>query len=497
MSCPILVRFSNDMRLDDHEALSEAVKKGAPIIPFYIDTVYTKLKKPSYWVDIGSAQKWWMHHALVNLQKELRDLGSDLVIRRGDPDTVIDALIRETGACAVYWNRRYEPHTMAFDITLKERLGSTGIVWQSMQGNVLIEPWQLLNGSGTPYKVFTPFWKACLAYFQERRVKRPIPAPKVVLSPARWPDSLTVEDLHYLPDTPDWAADTLAPVWQGRISHDAAMTRLHDFIADGLPHYSGGRDLPAQDFVSQLSPYLATGCISPRHIWAMVHDAMDRGDIAPAHHNHAEHFLREVGWREFSYYLLYHFPHITDKPLNAKFTHFPWQSERAIQETWQRGMTGYPVIDAGMRQLWQTGWMHNRVRMIVASFFTKNLLQPWQDGAAWFWDTLVDADLASNAASWQWVAGSGADAAPYFRIFNPVIQSKKFYTDGAYIRRYVPELAALPDAHIHEPYAAPESVLREAGIVLGTHYPRPMVDLQVTRTRALEAMKQATAEADA
>ena len=422
----------------------------------------------------GGASRWWLHHSLEKLAADLEARGVHLVLRSGPSDKVIANLVEETGASAVFWNRCYEPFARKRDEAIKSALKDKGIEAASFNGALLAEPWTVQTKTGDPYKVFTPYWRA------EREVidpSDPLPAPES-LKPWKSIASDDLNDWDLTPAKPDWAKG-FAEYWTP--GESGARERLDDFLGERLLSYADGRDRPDRDDTSGLSPHLHWGEISPRQIWHATRNASEG--------KNADKFLSEVGWREFSYNLLYHFPHFPDRNYQDKFDGFPWAGNNAAFEAWTKGKTGYPVVDAGMRQLWQTGWMHNRVRMIAASFLIKHLLIDWRRGQDWFWDTLVDADLANNSASWQWVAGSGADAAPYFRIFNPITQGEKFDPDGKYVKRFVPELAKLPAKYIHAPWTAPDSVLAQAGIRLGTTYPKPIVDHSEARDRALAAFK--------
>jgi deoxyribodipyrimidine photo-lyase len=467
---PVIVWFRRDLRLADNPALAAAAASGAPVVPVFVLDDET----PGPWRP-GGAARWWLHHSLAALAKSLAP-HAPLILRRGRAEAVIPALAREIGAGRVVWNRCYEPYAVARDTALKAALQVAAIAAESFNAALLFEPWTVLTGAGTPYKVFTPFWNACRA---PPPPPAPMPAPPSLRALEKSLRSDALGDLRLLPTTPDWAGG-LRAAW--RPGEAAAAQALAEFLDRAAAGYDGARDRPDLPATSRLSPHLAFGEIGPRQIWhatrARFGGAGDRG---------RETFLKELAWREFSYHLLYHWPTLPEAPFRAEFAAFPWRDDAAALAAWQRGQTGYPLVDAGMRQLWRTGWMHNRVRMVAASFLVKHLLVPWQRGAGWFWDTLVDADLASNSASWQWVSGSGADAAPYFRIFNPVAQGERFDPDGAYVRAHVPELARLPKPWIHRPFDAPAPVLDAAGVRLGATYPRPIVDHAAARAQALAA----------
>jgi len=472
----ILLWFRRDLRLSDNTALHAA--KGARIIPVYIHAPEEDAPWPA-----GAASRWWLHHSLQGLATQLKACGSRLILRRGESLAVLQALIRETGAGAVYLNRLYEPAGIARDSRIKRALTEQGIEYHSFAGSLLFEPWQIRTQAGEPYKVFTPFWQAC----QKQGLPTALaPATrKLPTVPTRLP-SLALDELRLLPRS-DWDAQ-FHRHWQP--GETGARNRLRKFIRDKLIGYGNGRDLPAQAATSGLSPHLHFGELSPRQlVYALEHRLAQ--DTSAAVSKGVQCFLRELAWREFTHHILYHFPHTTHKPLNPRYQSFPWQTRHTRQlAAWQQGHTGFPIIDAGMRELWATGSMHNRVRMIVASLLCKNLGHHWLLGAKWFWDTLVDADLAQNSFNWQWVAGCGADAAPYFRIFNPLTQSEKFDPEGIYLRRWVPELAHLPNRYIHAPWLAPEDVLLSAKIRIGRTYPPPICDLKQTREAALLAYKQ-------
>ena len=421
---------------------------------------------------------------LVGDASEDRERGSRLVLARGDSATVLRELALTTGAGAIFWNRRYEPSAVARDGSVETGFSAAGLEASSFNGTLLNEPHTIVNKQGRPFQVFTPYWRHCLAL----PVAPPIKFSATVLpAPVTWPRSLELADFALLPKK-NWDAG-FAGTWHP--GEAGAMLALKQFVAHAMETYDAARDLPARDGTSMLSPHLHFGEVSPRQVWAAVKAlAKDSGVFPPS--RGASVFLGELGWREFAYHLLFHFPHTPESPLREGFKNFPWADdpEQVKLRAWQRGLTGYPIVDAGMRQLWRAGWMHNRVRMIVASFLVKHLRLPWQHGAAWFWDTLVDADLASNSLGWQWSAGCGADAAPYFRIFAPVLQGRKFDSNGDYVRRWVPELAQLSAEHIHAPWEAAPAVLATAGVRLGDNYPQPIVDHAQARAEALAAFKQ-------
>jgi len=467
---PILVWFRKDLRLDDNHALSAAVATGRAIIP-----VYMREPEETGTGPLGAAQAWWLHHSLKALHASLAELGSRLVLLSGQARDILPEVAKRSGAGAVFWNRRYDPKGIAIDQPLMDGLRDSGLLVRSFAGQLLHEPARLKTGTGGPYRVYTPFWRA-LEGSGEPDV--PIEAPKALQAPDQWPDSETLDDWQLLPVKPDWAK-TFSEIWTP--GEASALQRLSEFVDQDLAGYKHNRDRPGIQGTSQLSPHLALGEISPARIW---HATRGRSD-APA--EDVTTFRKEVVWRDFSYHLLFHHPTLPTENLNRKYDDFPWVSDNDAFSRWTKGMTGYPIVDAGMRQLWRHGYMHNRVRMIAASFLIKDLLIDWRQGEAWFADTLVDADPASNAASWQWVAGSGADASPFFRVFNPILQGEKFDAEGAYIRRFVPELARLPDTYIHRPFEAPEAVLKAAGVALGSDYPAPIVNHAMARDRALAA----------
>jgi deoxyribodipyrimidine photo-lyase len=469
-----IVWFRQDLRLADNPALSLAAAAG-PVLPVYLHTP----DEDGAW-PLGGASRWWLHQSLQRLDEDLQALGSRLCLRVGhDSLALLLELARLCGATGVTWNRRYEPQAIARDRAIKQALRDAGLAATSHNASLLREPWEVRSQTGGPMQVFTPFWRRCLALGDP---PEPLPAPSALTAPVPWPAHTALEQLELVPRS-DWTRG-LADAWQpGRAG---ALRQLETFLQQSFADYSEQRNRPDLRGTSRLSPYLHYGEIGPREVWQATR-------LHGLAHGQAERwrqsqFLTELGWREFAYHLLYHFPQTPEEPLRAKYARFPWKDDAAALRAWQRGRTGYPIVDAGLRELWTTGWMHNRVRMIAASFLVKDLLLPWNAGARWFWDTLVDADLASNTLGWQWAAGCGADAAPYFRIFNPILQGRKFDPEGHYVRRWVPELAPLPTAWLHEPWNAPPASLQNAGIQLGTTYPRPFVDHDAARQAALAAL---------
>ena len=478
---PTLLWFRQDLRLQDNPALAAAVARGGAVVPVYILDDAAEGK----WA-MGGASRWWLHQALASLDASLRERGSRLLIACGDSAEVLRKLVKATDAGAVFWNRRYEPAVIARDAAIKAELLAGGVEAKSFNGALLFEPHTIQNKQGRPFQVFTPYWKHCLMLPVPAAVK--LGAGKIAGPAAEvWPRSLELAELGLLPKI-KWDAG-FYEAWQP--GEAGAAARLKKFTARAMDAYADARNLPDRDGTSMLSPWLHFGELSPRQVWSAVEAPSKESGVFPSS-NGARVFLSEIGWREFSYHLLFHFPHTPEKPLRAEFEKFYWAEDAGGKKlcAWQRGRTGYPIVDAGMRQLWHTGWMHNRVRMVVASFLVKHLRLNWTHGAAWFWDTLVDADLASNTLGWQWSAGCGADAAPYFRVFAPVLQGVKFDGDGDYVRRWVPELAKLPAEHIHAPWEAPAAVLARAGVELGKNYPGPIVNHAAAREAALKAFKQ-------
>jgi deoxyribodipyrimidine photo-lyase len=478
-----IVWFRLDLRLADNPALEAATKRGGAIVPVFIWAP----DEDEAWAP-GAASRWWLHQSLRALDARLRDAGSRLTIRRGPSVETLRALVAETSAGAIFWNRRYEPASIARDTEVAAALRHDGIVAESFNAALLHEPWTICNKSGQPFRVFTPFWRHCLGLPDP-----PAPAaPKRIPRPSRWPESLALEALELEPRI-HWAQGMHAAWRPGELG---AVTQLKRFLARAFESYAEQRDRPDVAGTSRLSPHLHFGEIGPRQIWhGLRRKAAKRGP--PGATWRGSQFLAELGWREFAHHLLYHFPHTQSQPLRAEFEGFAWRADASLLEAWRRGRTGYPIVDAAMRALWTTGWMHNRVRMIVASFLVKDLLIDWREGARWFWDTLVDADLAQNTLGWQWTAGSGADAAPYFRVFNPTSQGQRFDPRGAYVRRWCPELAKLPEKWIHRPHEAPAEILRAAELELGRTYPGPVIDHGVARKRALAGYARMRAAARA
>jgi deoxyribodipyrimidine photo-lyase len=465
----VLFWFRSDLRLDDNTALIEAAHAAGEdgVVPVFVWSPEDEGAWPP-----GAASRVWLHHSLAALGEALGARESRLLLRKGPAQEVLPQLARETNARAVFWNRRHEPAVVARDQRVEVTLREAGAAVETCLDYLLFDPEELGREKGSAFKVFTPFWRACQARPAPARPRR---APRNLAAPETRARGLSLEDLGLLPSL-DWAAGIRATWTPGEAG---AHARMRVFARGPVTQYGHERDRPDREGVSRFSPHLHFGELSPRHAWHL--GANDAGAIA---------FRRELAWREFAYHLLVHFPRSPERPLDARFEGFPWTQKTEHLRAWTRGHTGYPMVDAGMRQLWTTGWVHNRVRMVVASFLIKHLLIPWQDGARWFWDTLVDADLGNNTLGWQWTAGCGADAAPFFRVFNPVLQGEKFDPDGTYVRRYVPELERVPAAFIHKPWQAPAEVLTAAGVVLGKSYPRPLVDHDVARKRALAAFAE-------
>lgn len=470
--------FRNDLRLSDNPMLAAAAADGAGILAVFILDDETKGHRK-----IGSAARWWLHHSLERLSDAIRAKGGVLLLRRGDPRTIIPELAEKARADSVYWSRRYCAAEQETDAGVKTALKATGVDAHSFNGSLLVQPWALKTSTDGYYRVFTPYWKALRASFS------PSPHLSAPLRFSEWEiENENLEDWALKPSAPNWAKG-FEPSW--RPGEAGAHERLEAFIGKTLSDYAEDRDRPdLVDATSGLSPHLRWGEISPHSIWRTVRQAMERGTIPS---KPAEKFLSEIAWRDFSYTLFHHNPDLARANYNSDFDNMPWREDAEGLEAWKRGRTGFPFIDAGMRQLWSTGWMHNRVRMVTASFLAKHLLIHWSHGEAWFWDTLLDADPASNPANWQWVAGSGADAAPYFRIFNPITQAAKFDPRAAYIRKWVPELADIPDRYIFEPWNAPPKFSIYEKNEDDSTYGTPILSHQAGRERALgayEIMKQ-------
>ena len=467
---PIIVWFRNDLRLSDNPALHQAAQTGAPLLFLYIDETETEHAR-------GGASKWWLHYSLTSLEKSLKNIGAKLLLFRGAAQEILPKVTTENGASKVFWNRRYAHHHILRDKDLKEKLENSGIEVRSFNGSLLREPWEVKTKSGGYYRVFTPFWKSLRDIGPARG--NVLSVPKKIVAHSQPTKCESLSDWNLTPEKPNWAK-AFSNQWSPGESN--AQQRLDDFIQNKIEVYAEGRDYPARSLISRLSPHLAFGEISPLQIWFAVKKLEVSGNISA---QQTEKFLSEIAWREFSNNILYHKPEMMTAPLREEFQNYPWSEDLSALKAWQKGMTGYPIVDAGMRELWQTGWMHNRVRMIVASFLVKDMHINWRHGASWFWDTLVDADLANNSQGWQWVAGCGADAAPFFRIFNPVTQSQKFDPEGEYIRKFVPELAEIPEKFIHAPWTGSAEVLSKAGVQLGKTYPAPILDHSEARKQAL------------
>ncbi len=472
-NAPVIVWFRNDLRLADNRALTAAVKTGAPIILLYVLDDET----PAKW-KMGGASRWWLHHSLAALANDIAKAGNTLILRRGSAREIVPKVAKECNAQAVYFSRSYEPYAVALEADLKSALEKHGVTCRRFAGALLREPEDIRTNAGGVFKVYTPFWRALSAEFA---VAKPSPAPAKLSPAASLPKSDKLASFALLPSRPDWSAGLVAEWQPGEVG---ARARLDSFLDGPMKDYADARNRPDLPGTSRLSPHLHFGEITPALCWYRASQAAAR---MPGSDKGHETFLKEIVWREFAHTLLFYWPNLPEAPFRPEFSAFPWSENAEHLKAWQRGQTGYPIVDAGMRELWTTGYMHNRVRMIAASFLIKDLLVPWQCGEEWFWDTLVDADLANNAAGWQWVAGCGADAAPYFRIFNPVTQGEKFDPDGSYVRAWVPEISKLPTEYIHAPWNAPDDVLAGAQVKLGKSYPLPVVDHAAARTRALAA----------
>lgn len=464
MNSIVIFWFRNDLRLSDNPGFLKAITEGKVMPIFILDEESPDALK------IGSASRWWLHHSLKNLNSSLEE---KLNFYQGHCLDVFKKLLKQYEIKAVYWSRSYEPLASKQEETIAQLLEEQKIPFQNFNASLLWEPSAILTKEEKPYQVFTPFYRAAL--LQSDNIRKPLPKPSSMCLQNDGSNTQTLDSLKLLSKTP-WY-EKLNTHWN--IDEKGAQQSLDSFLKKFLLGYQKNRDFPSLLGTSQLSPHLHFGAISPHQIWHATREILNLKKEADA-------FLRQLVWREFSSYQLFHFPDIPWKNFQSKFDRFPWQHNKKFLEAWQQGKTGYPMVDAGMRELWQTGTIHNRSRMMVASFLTKNLLIDWREGAAWFWDCLVDADLASNSLNWQWVAGCGVDAAPYFRIFNPILQAQKFDPEGSYIRRFLPELTHLPNKFLFTPWEAPETILNNAGIILGKTYPFPIVDLKVSRDKALQ-----------
>jgi deoxyribodipyrimidine photo-lyase len=471
---PVILWFRNDLRLADNSALSAALDRGAPVIPVYVWSPEDEGDWP-----LGAASRWWLHHSLIALDAQLRERNSRLTILEGPAAETLPALACAVGATHVYWSRRYEPAARDTEARVAKSLTADGVTIGSHPGCLLFEPEEVATREGKPFQVFTPFWRHCLTLPPP---ENPLRAPHEIPGPARWPKSQALDDLNLLPEI-DWAGG-LRESWSPGIY--GANAALDTFAESRIDRYMERRNEPGVDGTSRLSPHLHFGEISPRQVWYRCREHATAQTPTGASSS-ADGFLRELGWREFAHHLLYHFPETSSRPLRREFEHIRWHDDLDAEQAWQKGETGFPIVDAGLRELWHTGWMHNRVRMIAASFLVKDLLIPWQHGARWFWDTLVDADLANNTLGWQWTAGCGADAAPYFRVFNPTTQGRKFDPNGRYVRRWIAELAQLDASTLQNPSEAAQILLTTASVTFGENYPRPIIDHNTARERALPA----------
>ncbi|WP_112664175.1 cryptochrome/photolyase family protein [Microvirga flavescens] len=480
MSRPVLVWFRDDYRVSDNPALTAALASGSPVLCFAIVDEVSPGLRP-----LGGAARWWLHGSLESLDQSLRALDSSLALFRGGSEELVERIAKETGAQSIFWNRRYGEAEIAIDSALKKLLANRGLEVRSFNGRLLNEPWEVMNKAGKPFQVFTPYFRAVMA---RGAPEAPLPAPSR-LEAGSWPEPLRglqvpLKSLALEPSRPNWA-EGFSAIWER--SETGAQKSLAAFLDNVLQGYAESRERPGVEGTSRLSPHLRFGEISPRQIW---HAVMSASAAIGGITGDTEKFLSELVWREFCYVHLHQTPDLATRPHDPRFARFEWSKNEANLTAWQRGLTGYPIVDAGMRQLWRTGWMHNRVRMIVASFLVKHLLTGWRKGEAWFWDTLVDADPANNPFGWQWVAGCGLDAAPFYRIFNPITQGEKFDPNGDYVRAFVPELSRLPNAFIHKPWDAPSETLQAAGVELGKTYPKPIVNHAAARERALHAFQE-------
>ena len=460
--------FRQDLRLADNPALTNALEDGKTLPIFILDNVNSKEHIN------GAASKWWLHHSLSKLNKSLKN---KLCFFIGNPIDILDEIHKQFEISNIFWSRCYEPWRIKRDKKIKKYFNDQNVNVNTFNGSLLWEPWNIAKKDGTPYKVFTPYYrKGCL---NSDKPRMPLPAPNLSNLISIDNHDLKIEDLELMPKH-NWY-NKMISLWSP--GEEGALNKIEEFISHGLNNYKEGRNFPSNQNVSQLSPHLHFGEVSPNQVWYRAKTKEGKLGIK----KDLDHFLSELGWREFSFNLLYHFPFLPKENLQKKFDNFPWDNDKDKLKKWQKGLTGYPIVDAGMQELWQTGYMHNRLRMVVGSFLVKNLLLHWHHGERWFWDCLIDADLASNSAGWQWIAGSGADAAPYFRIFNPITQGQKFDPDGKYTRKYLPVLNDMPDKFLFNPWEAPEDVLRSAGVKLGENYPLPIVEIGSSRQKALEA----------
>jgi deoxyribodipyrimidine photo-lyase len=475
-----LLLFRTDLRLHDNSALNFVSENYSEVLCAYIHSP----DEEGAWRS-GAASNWFLHHSLKSLASSIEERGGKLLFFHSkDSLRTVEQLVQEHAIDGVFWNRRYEPLMIERDKKLKEKLKSKGLFVQSFNSHLLWEPWEIQNQQGLPFQVFTPFWKKLTSLGEPTRPQALKKKLEFLSVKSKSPELRSLEELSLLPSI-NWDKEFYDFWSPGEEGAKAALKKF--FPKSG--QYQSQRDFPSLEGTSRLSPYLHFGSISVREVWSLLREKQEASK-STSERKEIEVYLKELGWREFAYHLLYHFPFTPDRPLREKFSAFPWVEDKSQLYKWQRGQTGYPIVDAGMRELWRTGWMHNRVRMIVASFLVKDLRISWIEGARWFWDTLVDADLASNTLGWQWAGGCGADAAPYFRVFNPYLQGAKFDVRGDYVRRWVPELAKLPEEWIHQPHEAPAEVLDRAGVKLGRDYPLPMVDHKVARDLALEAFQK-------
>ncbi len=474
---PSLVWFRNDLRLADNPALDAAANRGGPLLCVFV------LEDDNGLRPLGAASRWWLHHSLDRLNQALEARGARLDLFRGSAREIVPALAEASKASAVFWNRRYGGSAVALDDAIEETLAGRGHRVEPFNGRLIHEPWDVRTKAGGTYAVYSPYWKAALAL---GKVTKPLPAPGKLHGtscPKATPTRVALKDLGLLP-TRDWAA-SWSEAWTP--GEAGAQERLRTFLSGDLSRYAQERNVLAIKGTSHLSAHLRFGEVSPRQVAA----AAEAAAKTKAHTAEGtKKFLAEIGWREFDYHVMHYHPDVAEQNIDRKFDAMVWRKlPKAELAAWRKGQTGYPVVDAGMRELWATGYMHNRVRMITASFLIKHLLCDWRVGEKWFWDCLCDADPANNTMNWQWVAGCGADPSPFFRVFNPVLQGRKFDPDGEYVRAHVPELAALPKGAIHEPWKLSPEVLAQAGVVLGKTYPKPIVDHANGRARALAAFR--------